>query len=257
VSKLAKKRDEVAAELATLRAELAEAEKEADLELQRLGARVVLHEISSEEATKKRESVTRSLDAKREKIEGLVAALPELDRRVLEEQEREHQASVRRAMTELDTALRGRHAAGRAFAKAVGSASLAAVELQRHRRRVAEARAAVEALGEEFEWPANGHTDEAWEAPPDLIAVLEEGPLQPVADAEQRRVEAEREQARLDEEKIRWYAQSPSAARLRQLPERLRSHPRVARADREHDAKIASQTKRRRTREGEREVARL
>ncbi|MDQ3671490.1 MAG: hypothetical protein M3364_03500 [Actinomycetota bacterium] len=255
-TKLAGRLAEITAEIEVLNADLVEAERASEEELRKLSAAVVLHEISETAAMKRRAKILAEVEKKREKLKQLREAIPALDERITHEAEERHRAEIRQAGNKLAAALRARHGASRALARALRDMELAVNEVERHRHLVDEAHDAYAALlPESFTWPEGAPVDEAWEAADELLAFLADGPITPIATTQAALAEGRAIRGRQDAEQLRDFARNPSEARLALLPERL--HTKAKKIAQAYDEKYAEQQRKVKEREESRAAARL
>ncbi len=259
-AKLGQRHAEIVTEMQTLADEIAEAERVAAESLRQLAADVTLHEISETEGAKRRQAIVAGLDERREKLATLREALPEIERRKLAEEEAAHAQVLRTASASFSKALVGRYGAAKAVARSIRDLDLALSELQRHRNLVVSAEDSYRGLLDDgdFAWPDGGRVDEEWHVSPELLALLQAGPVAPLASAEAASAKAAETPSQQAQEALRWYAGQPSETRrailLKDFPE---MRERAEAIDADWDAKFAEQQARRRAREAERTTARF
>ena len=257
MTKLADKTVEIAAQETAAREALAAAEQEAKTELSKLAGQEALGEVTPAQARRRRAAVEKRVAARRERVDVLAAALPEIERRVAEEADKAHRAEVASAGRKLDAALRTRSSAAKSLARSLRQVEQAAVELRRHRGLVDAAAHAYSARlhkGERFEWPRG--SDEDWELSNGLREFLiDGGPVRPIADAAEARAKARRIRERQDAEALRSFALQPSEALLKTLGERLQ--PEARKILTEHRAEAAEQRREAEERTAKRRLDRL
>ncbi len=225
----------IAAEYEMALAEVAAGEQSHQIEIHRLAGQVVLNEITVEEARTKRAALDADLAVKHDHLAVLKDAIPEIERRRVEEEQHRRQLAIKQSGERLAKALTARYNASKNVARAMRDLDSAAAELLRHRGLVEEDLGRhLGVLGDEpFTWPERAAVDEAWEVTPELQEFVAGGPITPLADAQREEEELERTRAVQEDEILTWACQRPTAHRLSQIPESLRSHPRVVQAERE------------------------
>ena len=111
--------ERLVAELEAATSDLEAAEKAAVGELRKLAGSVALEEIDRATARTRRAAIEADLTERRERVSQLRDAIPEVERRRLEEEAEKRRLKIRAASTVHAKALKNRHTASRAVARSV------------------------------------------------------------------------------------------------------------------------------------------